>query len=196
MNNSTSNSSTGSATTSSCSSNGNENNMNTSTTTTAAAAATAAKRTTTIKSSSSPLTGTAAGYMATQNGLTHLLQDLLSTVKGMRKVQMEQTKRIEELEQQVKQQQQDLIQQSILLSGGGFAEADDDDDAAFAKTIGTDSSMNTTTANSTRSNITREEFAKLRRELVGMIGAAMAHQEEELEAMLVEKIGKQCQDLV
>ncbi|CAB9497458.1 expressed unknown protein [Seminavis robusta] len=117
-------------------------------------------------SASAPLT--AKGYVATQQSLTGLVQELLATVKGLRREQKEQKEQIEELTSQLEDQKRlmkRLVQRGLVSSGG---EEEPSTEAAA-------------TTEATPANL-----AKLRRELVGMIGNALAQQEEDIEAALIK----------
>ena len=50
----------------------------------------------------------ARGYVATQQSLHGLMNDLLGTVKGLRKVLKDQQEKVEELTKQVKEQKEEL----------------------------------------------------------------------------------------
>lgn len=100
-----------------------------------------------------------------------LIQELLNTVKGLRKEQKHQKDQIEELTKQVQNQQAAIRR----LRGAGQP-----------------SSCNDTVSLTTESG--DNDLANLRRKLVGMIGTAMAQHEEDFAAALSRTNTKcQCQ---
>ena len=126
------------------------------------------------------------GIVATHKGLHSLMTDLLSTVKGLRAVQVEQAERIEALTKQVADQQLQITQLkkktsrqgSTADSKGSVGHVD-----APTPTTSTTGDHNNNNNNNNNSATDTDCIAMLRRELVGMIGTALAQHEEEMEAL-------------
>jgi DNA-binding protein H-NS len=130
-------------------------------------------------STSSASTAAARGFVATHQSLNKLIQDLLETVKGLRREQKEQKEQIKEQQENIETLAKQMEDQKRLLHRlvqGGLLPPSDDDNNTPNKAADPDS-------NKTNNNYTAD-LAKLRRELVGMIGDALVQQEEELSAAL------------
>lgn len=115
------------------------------------------------------------GFVATHQGLHSLLNDLLSTVKGLRQQQVQQAERIDVLEKTVEQQQKTI--QSLVVVPCQDKDHPITDPAATTSLASTTPPCATDAADS-------EMIKQLRRELVGMIGEALANHEEEMERIL------------
>jgi hypothetical protein len=105
----------------------------------------------------------ARGYVATQQSLYGLVNDLLATVKGIRKQQKEQHEKIEELTKLVNQQKEELDRLRRQQQSNGAS-------------VSTVSTPSTATAAASSAN---PDLSQFRRELVGIIGEALAQHEEE-----------------
>ena len=133
--------------------------------------------TSTNRSSSTSAIG--QGFVATHQGLHSLLNDLLSTVKGLRQQQVQQAERIDVLEKTVEQQKKTIQSLVVAVQDKGRPT-----DAAVLDPATTTTIASSTTSCAADAAADSEMIKQLRRELVGMIGEALASHEEEMERVL------------